>query len=59
MQVMSEKIQLATEEQLVTKDIQIFGPPNELVLGMIEQMSQAGVPLLVKPVHFAGFTRAS
>lgn len=49
----------AAEEQLVTKDIQVFGPPNDAVLGMIEQLSQSGAPLIVKPKHLAGFTRAA
>ena len=57
MQVAREHITEAAEEQLVTKDIQVFGSPNEAVLGMIEQLSQSGVPLIVKPKHFAGFTR--
>jgi quinol monooxygenase YgiN len=59
MQVAREHIAEAAEEQLVTKDIQIFGPPNDAVLGMIEQLSQSGVPLIVKPKHLAGFTRAT
>ena len=58
MQVAHEHITEAAEEQLVTKDIQIFGAPNEVVLGMIEQLSQSGVPLIVKPKHFSGFTRS-
>ena len=57
MQVAHEHISQAAEEQLVTRDIQIFGPPNEAVLGMIDQLSQSGVPLIVKPKHFSGFTR--
>jgi quinol monooxygenase YgiN len=58
-QVAREHITEAAEEQLITKDIQIFGPPNDAVLAMIEQLSQSGVPLIVKPEHFAGFTRAA
>lgn len=42
MQVAHEHITEAAEEQLITKDIQIFGPPNEAVLEMIEQLSQSG-----------------
>ena len=57
MQVAREHITASTEDQLVTKEIQIFGAPNEAVTGMIEQLTQAGVPLSVKPNHFAGFTR--
>jgi len=43
---------------LVTKDIQIYGPPNDAVLGMITEMSQSGVPLIVKPNHLGGVTRS-
>ena len=57
MQVAREHITASTEDQLVTKEIQIFGAPNEAVRGMIEQLTQAGVPLSAKPNHFAGFTR--
>jgi hypothetical protein len=57
MQVAREHITEATEDQLITKDIHIFGPPNDAVSGMIEQLTQSGVPLIVKPKHFAGFTR--
>ena len=59
MQVAREHITEAAEEQLITRDIQISGPPNDTVLGMIEQLSQSGVPLIVKPKHLAGFTRAT
>jgi hypothetical protein len=55
MQVVREHIMQSSEEQLVTKDIQIFGTPNGLVLGMIKELSQSGVPLTVKPNHHAGF----
>ena len=57
MQVAREHITEATEEQLITKEIQIFGSPNDAVSGMIEQLTQSGVPLNVKPNHFAGFVR--
>ena len=55
MQVAREHITEATEEQLITKEIQIFGSPNEAVSAMIEQLTQSVVPLNVKPNHFAGF----
>ena len=58
MQVAREHIEQAVEDQLISKDIQIFGQPNEAVLGMITQLSQAGVPVIVKPLDHAGFTRA-
>lgn len=40
-----------------TKDIQVYGEPNEDVLGMIKQLSQSSVPIIVNPLHLAGFTR--
>jgi hypothetical protein len=57
MQVAREHITEATEEQLIAKEIQVFGSPNEAVSAMIEQLTQSGVPLNVKPNHFAGFIR--
>ena len=59
MGVAEQEIRTASEEQLDTQSIQIYGPPNETVLGMIEQLTQAGVPISVKPLHLAGFTRAA
>jgi hypothetical protein len=55
MQVVREHITHASDEQLVTKDIQIYGTPNDMVLGMIKELSQSGVPIRVKPNHHAGF----
>ena len=57
MGVAAKAITKGTDEQLETKEIQIYGEPNETVLGMIEQLTQSGVPISVKPVHLAGFTR--
>jgi hypothetical protein len=57
MQLAREHITEATELQLITKEIQVFGSPNDAVSGMIEHLTQAGVPVNVKPKHFAGFTR--
>ena len=59
MQVAKEHITEATETLLSTKDIQIYGATNEAVVGMISQLTQAGVPMTVKPVHLDGFTRSS
>jgi hypothetical protein len=59
MQVAREHITQATEELLVTRDMQVYGPPNEAVLGMIRELSQSGVPLIVKPNHLGGFTRST
>lgn len=57
MQVGREHIKKGTEDLLVTKSVQIYGPPNEVVLGMIDELSQSGVPLSVKPHHLGGVTR--
>ena len=59
MQLAHEHINQATEELLDTRDMQIYGTPNDAVLGMIKELSQAGVPLIVKPNHLGGFTRSS
>jgi hypothetical protein len=59
MQVAQEHITEATETMLSTKDIQIYGPTNEAVVGMISQLTQAGVPITAKPVHLDGFTRGA
>jgi hypothetical protein len=57
MQTVREHIEHAVDEQLITKDIQIFGTPNDAVSGMIAQLSQEGVPVIVKPIDHAGFAR--
>ena len=59
MQVAQEHITEATETLLSTKDIQIYGATNEAVVEMINQLTQAGVPITAKPVHLDGFTRNS
>jgi hypothetical protein len=59
MQVAQEHITEATETLLITKDIQVYGATNEAVVGMINQLTQAGVPISVKPNHLDGFTRSS
>jgi hypothetical protein len=59
MQVAREHITKATAELLDTRNMQIYGTPNDAVLGMIRELSQAGVPLIVKPNHLGGFTRSS
>ena len=56
---MRETIKLAVDEVLITKDIQIYGPPNEVVSGMIASLSQEGVPVITKPRHFGGVVRSS
>jgi hypothetical protein len=57
MEVAAEHITKGTDELLETKDIQVYGEPNDTVLGMIAQLSQSGVPISVKPRHLAGVTR--
>ena len=57
MRVAHEHITRGSEELLDTKDIQIYGTPNDTVIGMIKELSQSGVPLIVKPNHLGGFTR--
>lgn len=59
MQVAREHITQATEELLDSRGFQIYGTPNDAVLGMIRELSQSGVPLSVKPTHLGGFTRSS
>ena len=58
MQIAQEHIEKGAEELLDTQEIRIFGPPNDAVLGMIAQLTQAGVPISVYPAHLAGFTRS-
>jgi quinol monooxygenase YgiN len=58
MEVAEAHIRHSTDEQLETKEIQIYGPPNDAVLGMITQLTQAGVPISVKPTLLSGFARA-
>jgi quinol monooxygenase YgiN len=57
MEVANAHIRRSTDEQLETKEIQIYGPPNGAVLGMIDELTQAGVPISVKPTLLVGFTR--
>jgi len=59
MQAMRETIKVAVDEVLITKDIQIYGPPNDAVSGMITMLSQEGVPVVAKPRHFGGVVRSS
>ncbi|HEX6712684.1 MAG TPA: hypothetical protein VF066_04835, partial [Thermoleophilaceae bacterium] len=42
-----------------TLGIEIFGTPNDAVLGMIQHLSQEGAPVTLKPHGLAGFTRSS
>lgn len=59
MEVAAAHITRGTDELLETKEIQIYGTPNDAVLGMITQLTQAGVPISVKPHHLAGFVRST
>jgi len=56
MEVANAHIRRSTEV-LETKEIQIYGPANDGVLGMISELTQAGVPISVKPTVLTGFTR--
>jgi quinol monooxygenase YgiN len=58
MEVAEAHIRHSTDEQLETKEIQIYGRPNDAVLGMITQLTQEGVPISVKPTLLSGFARA-
>jgi hypothetical protein len=57
MQVASAHITKGTDELLETKEIQIYSAPNDAVLAMVTQLTQAGVPISVKPHHLAGLMR--
>ena len=57
MQLAREHITEASEQQLITKEIQVFGSPNDAVSSLIEHLTQSGVPVNFKPNHVAGFTR--
>jgi hypothetical protein len=57
MQVARQHIEHAIDELLDVGGFQIYGTPNEAVLGMIKELSGSGVPMSVKPLHLAGFTR--
>ena len=62
MQVMREHIEGALEEEGEldeTLGIQIFGTPNDAVLGMIQHLSQEGAPVTVMPHGLSGFTRTA
>ena len=57
MKTMREFIKIGTDELLDSKLIQIFGEPNEPVLGMIEMLSQEPAELSVKPKPGPGLAR--
>jgi hypothetical protein len=58
MEIVAERAAAAYAETVeATTGIQVFGPPSDAVLGMLERQAGAGVPLLVKPDHLGGFTR--
>ena len=58
MQLLRERIERSTGEYFDTKNIQVYGTSSDGVLEMMRQLSTAGTPLIVKPVHLGGFTRA-
>jgi hypothetical protein len=62
MQLLRQHITTAFEEEGsldVTTSVQVYGTPTEAVLEMIRQLSQEGVPLIVKPHGLGGFTRSA
>jgi quinol monooxygenase YgiN len=61
MQLLHEHISGAGGEEGpidVTASNQIYGVPNDAVLGMIEKFDP-GVPFTIKPLPLAGFTRSA
>jgi hypothetical protein len=60
MGIVGERAARAYEETLdATASIQVFGPPDDVVLAMLARQAGSGVPLTVCPEHLGGFTRAS
>ena len=59
MGVVEKYITKTVDDMVVSKEMIIYGEPNDAVLGMIKQLSQAGIPLTVKPLYFDGITRLS
>ena len=43
---------------LEPKHIEIYGTPSAKLLEADQPLVDAGIPLSVKPIHFAGFTRS-
>jgi hypothetical protein len=59
MNTVAESAARAYAETLeATTSIQVYGPPSDAVLEMLSRQAGAGVPLVVKRHHLAGFTRA-
>ena len=58
MEVIAERAAAAYAETVAaTASIQVFGPPSDAVLEMLQRQAGAGVPLTVKSIHLGGFTR--
>jgi quinol monooxygenase YgiN len=57
MQTMREFIKIGTDELLDSKQIQIFGEPNDAVLGMVKMLSQEEAELSFKPKIGPGVSR--
>jgi hypothetical protein len=59
MELIAERAATAYAETVeATTSIQVFGTPSDAVLRMLERQAGGGVPLVVKPHHLGGFTRA-
>ena len=60
MQVVRQHISEAYAESLdATSSIQVYGPPSDAVLEMMQQLSTPEVPLGVKAKHLDGFAASS
>ncbi len=57
-QLLRERIERSLGEYFDTGNYQVYGPSSAGLLEMMRQLSNAGTPLIVKPVHLGGFTRA-
>jgi hypothetical protein len=58
MRTVAERAARAYAETLeASTSIQVYGTPSEAILQMLTPQAGAGVPLVIKPHHLAGFTR--
>jgi hypothetical protein len=58
MEVIADRAARAYAETLeATTSIQVYGEPSEAVLEMLRRQAGAGVPMTIKRLHIAGFTR--
>lgn len=58
MEVVAERAASAYAETLeATTSIEVYGEPSDAVLEMLSRQAGAGVPMMVKRHHVAGFSR--